>query len=288
MLAAIAVSASFAWARSLSRRFLLALFATATLLLFLQLPWSNPLWNHAPELQFLQFPWRWSLVLSLVLALSIGLSVRIPPGDQLKQSFALQIALTLVAAFGLAIFATRAFWQPCDEEDVVSAQLAVFHSGSGFEGTDEYTPRGADNSLVQQGLPQVRILPQPDAEIAENPDQPNPDYTADPHAKLPATVTIQSWQPESRSITVTTQSSGYAILRLMDYPAWRIRVNGVGMTSRPYRQDGLMTIPVGAATTRIEVIYAPTRDVLWGRSLSALSLVTLLTLAVRRKRWKVS
>jgi hypothetical protein len=44
------------------------------------------------------------------------------------------------------------FWQPCDEEDNVAAQIAAFHA-RGFEGTDEYTPQGADNGEIQAGLP---------------------------------------------------------------------------------------------------------------------------------------
>ena len=62
-------------------------------------------------------------------------------------------AAILLAAIAAASLGTHFFWQPCDEEDAVSAQVAVFKAGTGFEGTDEYTPIGADNSLIQQGLP---------------------------------------------------------------------------------------------------------------------------------------
>jgi hypothetical protein len=288
ILAAIIISVAVAWKRSVPRRFLLALFGASAILLLLQLPSSTPIWNHAPELQFLQFPWRWTLVLSLVLAISLGLSIRIPAGNQLQKSFALQITFTLLAALAVAATATYLFWQPCDEEDIVSAQLKVFHSGSGFEGTDEYTSLGVDNSLIQQGLPLLRILKQPNAETADNPAQPNPDYIADPQDELPATIKVQNWQPERKSVTISTQSPGYAVLRLMDYPAWRVHVNGAEIAVRPHRQDGLMTIPIQAATTQIEIAYTATRDVFWGQSVSAISLVTLLTLAARRKGPKVS
>ncbi len=54
-------------------------------------------------------------------------------------------ALAAVAlACVMATLAGAVFWQPCDEDDNVQAQLATFRDG-GFAGTDEYTPRGAAN-----------------------------------------------------------------------------------------------------------------------------------------------
>ncbi len=50
------------------------------------------------------------------------------------------------------------FFQPCDDEDAVAAQVAGFRQGGGSEGTDEYTPMGADNASIQQHLPLVRVL----------------------------------------------------------------------------------------------------------------------------------
>jgi hypothetical protein len=40
----------------------------------------------------------------------------------------------------MAIGGGLLFFQPCDDEDAVAAQLAGFRLGQGTEGTDEYTP----------------------------------------------------------------------------------------------------------------------------------------------------
>jgi len=290
MLIAIAITGAISWRR---RRFVLPIFAAAGILLALQLPASSFVWNHGPELQFLQFPWRWSLVLSIVFAISLALAIRFPTGKLLKKPFPLQITLTLAAAIAMAAIANHFFWQFCDDEDAVSAQLALFHSGSGFEGTDEYTARNAgkdtDNSLIQQSLPQVRVLNQPQAETAENPAQPNPDYTADPAAEVevPAQIAIQTWQPESKSLAIATPSPAYAVLRLVDYPAWQVRLNGTPIPNRPHREDGLMAIPLQPGPNRIDIAYAATPDVLLGRILTTLSLATLIAIA-SRKRHNVS
>ena len=39
--------------------------------------------------------------------------------------------------------------QYCDEEDEVTGMLSVCRAGTGFQGTDEYAPPGADNSLMR-------------------------------------------------------------------------------------------------------------------------------------------
>ena len=53
-----------------------ALVALAAVIAYLLLPFSDVVWRLAPELRFLQFPWRWLLVLSLVLAALVGLALR--------------------------------------------------------------------------------------------------------------------------------------------------------------------------------------------------------------------
>ena len=91
----------------------------------------------------------------------------------------------------MAVLSSMLFWQPCDDEDNVQAQIAAFHE-AGFEGTDEYTPQGADNSEIQQGLPQVRLLRTLTAEEASA-DSSNSQWTADPAEEIAADVKIDRW-----------------------------------------------------------------------------------------------
>jgi hypothetical protein len=290
MLTGIAISAWIGGKGRGAPRIALPLVATAALLLALQLPWSAFLWNHAPELRFLQFPWRWSLVLTMVLAISLGLVTPITRGNQLKQRFGWQIGLTLVGAVLVVCAGTRLFWQPCDDEDAVPAQVAVFRSGGGFDGTDEYTALGADNSIIQQNLPAVRVLKGADDETAQpgDADQGNPAYIASAQDELPAQIAIETWQPEKKSVTINSQTAGFAVLRLMDYPAWRIRLNGNQVRTRPHRDDGLIAFPIESGATRIDIVYASTADVLCGRILSGVSLMAMAALALwSRKRGEV-
>jgi hypothetical protein len=288
MLVALFIFVWITWRRKTAQKLLLPLSVTAAVVFALQLPWSDLIWRVAPELKFLQFPWRWTLVLGIPLALSIGAAVitRSTPSPTEPQ-FRVHAIAILIASIAAVLLGSWLFWQPCDEEDVVSAQVSVFQAGSGFEGTDEYTPIGADNSLIQKGLPQIRALNAPDAETPPSPateDQYNPTYTPSPQDQVAADIKINQWLPEHKTLTVAPQTSGFAILRLMDYPAWQVSANGISVATRPNRDDGLMTIPVPAATTHIEIKYAATPDVWWGRALSAASLLSLLTLALANQK----
>jgi hypothetical protein len=65
------------------------------------------------------------------------------------------------------------------------------------------------------------------------------------------------------------------VLRLMDYPAWRVTVDGKPAHGRPLREDGLMAVPVTTGSHAIDVQWTATRDVIAGREISAIALLAL-------------
>ncbi len=96
------------------------------------------------------------MILSVGFSLALGAAAIPRQRASPSRSWPFRIAAVLVA-IALVFIAARLFWQPCDEEDAFSAQVALFQASTGFEGTDEYTLIGADNSLVQQALPPLRL-----------------------------------------------------------------------------------------------------------------------------------
>jgi uncharacterized membrane protein len=245
----------------------------------LQLRWSDGVWWLAPELKFLQFPWRWMMVLGLVFAALAGLALRGEAAT--RRAIAVRAVVMLLLAGGMAVLSSMLFWQPCDEEDNVQAQIATFHDG-GFEGSDEYTPQGADNSEIQQGLPQVRLLKTPNAEGTSEGN--NPQWTADPTQEISAGVTVDRWNPEHKSVTIVSEQPGYAVLRLMDYPAWRVTRNDAEVRDRVRRADGLMAIPIEAGTNRIDVQWRITNDQSAGIGLSLVALAATLARSWKGRR----
>jgi 6-pyruvoyl-tetrahydropterin synthase related domain len=245
----------------------------------LQFRWSDVVWRVAPELRYLQFPWRWLLLLGLVMAVLVGLALGAANGAQ-KTRRVRNLSVVGLAC-GMAVLAGLIFWQPGDQDDIVQAQVATFRT-SGFAGTDEYTPKGAENDDLLPGMPPVRVLRTPDAEIGgSTPDQ---DTWAPVAAEeIPAQVQLGQWSGERRSAVVTNSEAGYAVLRLMDYPAWQVTVNGLGVR-RLHREDGLLVVPVSAGVNRINAGWGTTGDVWDGRGLSLAALAITLAWMWKERR----
>ena len=92
------------------------------------------------------------------------------------------------------------FWQPCDDEDNVRAQVATFRDG-GFEGTDEYTAAPADNerySRICRGFACCKA-PMAMRETARRGQ--NPEWQAGGADLQPSEIQIGRWDVERMSAT---------------------------------------------------------------------------------------
>ena len=270
------IAAYLAWRTRGGGRPRMVLTALLPILLLLQLPASYLIWKHTPHLKFLQFPWRWTLALSVVTCLLAGMAVK-----KIHRGTAMLAGLLIAA---IAIGGSLLFFQPCDDEDAVAAQIAAFRQGQGTQGTDEYTPAGADNSAVQQHLPLVRVLRAAQDDTADSSKGDNPDWQAGAAGRIAATVNVKHWNAEHWVVSVVTPQTGYAVLRLMDYPSWRVTVDGTPVQGRPVRDDGLMTVPVTAGNHVVEVQWGATTDVIAGRVVSAISLLALAIVGMLERR----
>jgi hypothetical protein len=270
ILVAFALASIPLWRNARRSRPLLSLASFVPLVLLLLLPISTPLWRHAPQLAYIQFPWRWLLILAPVAALFVSGSI----AHRTRTAWLVTAAALLCAAS--IVGCTRPFHQYCDDQDNVSAQLTLMHDGDGQEGTDEYTPRDDDNAEVDQDMPDVRVLVSPGADEPDSGKVQNPEYLPDPRAERHATITVTNWLPEHRVVMLNTPAAGYAVLRLMDYPAWTVRRDGALLTQRPRRDDGLLTVPVPQGRSQIEIRWHTTPDVWIGRAVSLVGLCLLV------------
>ena len=234
--------------------FLLPALALLTIsILLLLTPITAVLWNHIPELAFLQFPWRLLAILAAVLGLAVALALA-----PLKLRPAAVTALALSLAASLTYPAYTVFHQACDPEDTVPSRLALFGSNRGSEPTDEYTPTPADNDSLAQANPPSWLSANPDAKAPAN--------AAANAAPGPAPMRLDLNSPVPQTL----------ILNLRDFPAWRITLNGNPITDRDQRDDGLLALPVPAGPSTLSIAYIQTLDQTLGDAITLVSLCLLL------------
>jgi hypothetical protein len=215
---------------------------------FLLTPLSLPLWNHAPQAAFLQFPWRLLAILAAVLSIAVTAAL-----DRLALKFGPTALAAIILAVVLSHPAYRIFHQPCDPEDTASARLDLFHASDGTDPTDEYTPTNADNDALATNDP-------PDW-LAASPADPPP-ANANPG-------------PAPLHLAVTAPRAEYLVLNLRAYPAWLIFLNHQPDLARPRRQDGLTVVPVPAGASTIDIRYAHTPDQTVGDAVTLLGFALL-------------
>ena len=240
--------------------------------LFLQLPFSLPVWTLLPKLSFLQFPWRWLLVLEAPLGIFLACSV----WPQRRRGRITLICVSAAVFVGVAWFAGTRFQQVCDDEDSVAGMTQAYEQGQGFIGTDEYAPQGADNTLVAQKLPVACLVSDPSTVLGEaNADDPQPVWHLDQGSCDPFPA-IASDGEEHRRVRGMASHAGYLILRLRRYPAWSIHVNGEPAMNQGNREDGLMAVPVQAGFVDVTMDWTTTPDVKLGRWISLAALLAAI------------
>jgi hypothetical protein len=281
MIAVALVSLLVCWLRGKlagGRRWWLPLALIPLAVLFLQLPISLPLWNLLPKLRFLQFPWRWLVVLEAPMA--IFFAAALWPARLWRRG----AVAALCAVFFLAAtaFAARDFFQNCDDEDSVSGMMSVYRSGAGFVGADEYAPPGSDNTLLAFGLPDACLVSDAATALGVTPeDQDADDATLVWKADQGSCEATPRWRldlPEHKRLTTTVGHAGFLILRVRSYPAWRVAVNGQLAGGLPRRDDGLIVVRVPQGPVDLTLDWSTTPDVLAGRCLSALAALLLIVL----------
>ncbi len=280
-----------------STRWWIPLAAIPIVAFFLMLPISRPVWNLLPEMHFLQYPWR------LLEAVEAPMAIFFVAAVWQAGRRARAVVVVACGAWFLAatVFAGTYFFQVCDDEDAVAPMLSAYHAGAGFEGMYEYEPPGGDDSSIARGLPDACLVSDPSAMLGKaDPDNPdsNPVWSAGENSCEATFTTVNGARansepgpepnPEHRTIRGTIPHSGYLVLRLLSYPAWRVRVNGQLVTTLPKRDDGLIAVPVPQGPVELTVDWVNSADVVAGRWLSGVSVLVITVFCLFKRRRKGS
>jgi hypothetical protein len=142
--------------------------------------------------------------------------------------------------------------------DIQEMSVAVT-DGSGYEGTDEYVPAGADPYELNKDLPRISE-----------------------EAGGPVPSKILAWGATERHFAVHTSRPESLQMRLFNYPAWQVTVNGRPTETQKSAVTGLMLIPLAAGDSDVYIYFQRTMDRLVG------DLISLLSFAVFLVAWIVA
>jgi hypothetical protein len=292
MVAVALAGLAVAWRRKTlpaNRRWWIPLALIPLTVLFLQLPISLTVWNLLPKMRFLQFPWRWLVVLEAPMAIFFAAAVSPRACAHRRPRIVVWAACAALFLASTAIAAVY-FFQPCDDEDAVAPMVSVYKSGAGFEGVYEYEPVGADDGEVATGLPDACLVANPRTAlgIVDYPGA-NPDWWVEQkscEAVYSATPPATQSNSQHLHFGVDLPHAGYLILRLRTYPAWRITLNGRPASPLVARDDGLTAVPVQQGRVDLDADWTTTPDVLAGRGIAALALLLLTALFLLERRIK--
>lgn len=258
---------------------LLVLAAASAFLMFRP---SLFLWQHLPKLQFVQFPWRWLVPLEVAFAFFVAAILQ----TSRKQWLGWTAILLCTGALGTALV-KDAWW---DSEDI-PVLIAAIHSQHGYEGTDEYQPLGCDR---------YQLTGQPPAS-ADNDDPPSLEESAttsapkiaiaDPDSGALTPVKdedthIVRWTTEEKLFTAKTNRPTTLALKLINYPAWELRVDGNVVQAIPLPETAQLSLLLPAGEHSVHVNFRRTPDRTIGSAISLFSAFLLLGLSAysRRKR----
>jgi len=253
MIAIAAVFLFAAWRqhRRSHRSLVAQIAAAACVIVFALTPLSLFAWQHLPQLRFIQFPWRTLALLGVLSSLLLALAVR--GRSRILLVCAVVLPLALVPP------AYRQFSQRCFDDDIPSVQVANFHAGFGTSSTDEYTPFTSSSDVP----PALNTY-----WFANDPNSLNPH-----DASLPSTIDFNLTQ----SFHAPAAHAKFLIIRLRNYPAWQVRINGAP-AQLASRSEGLLAIALPPGESDVTVRYRILPDQILGILLSLIALIIFLLL----------
>ena len=186
------------------------------------------LYRYLPELRYVQLPLRW------LLCLNVGFTLLVTMGSRRWLVRALA-CLAMLAVLGYVWHRVQPPWW--DDTGDVAEMLEHQEDGSGYDGIDEYVPDGVDVYEIKKDARHVTF-----------------------EGNGTSRIRITRWGPESKSFSANLSQPGKLVLKLFNYPAWKVEVNRRPVQTGILKVTGQMVIPIEAGDNQIQVTLARTRD----------------------------
>jgi 6-pyruvoyl-tetrahydropterin synthase related domain len=238
----LAIWASRNWRKNSVAWMMLSAWGAGSAILMLSV--SNLLWLHLPKFRYVQLPFRWLLCMNAALAMLLTLAAK----RWISRGLVCVVLLATIIAAGYRI--QPPWWDT--GADIVEMSDAIA-DGTGYEGTDEYVPAGADAYELNKGLPLVSD-----------------------DAGAPVPTEVLAWRQTEKHFTVHADAPQDLTVRLFSYPAWDVVVNGKLTDTDKTDVTGMIVVPVDAGDSDVHIYFRRTSDRLTGGIVSLIGLLVFV------------
>jgi len=167
--------------------------------------------------------------------------------------------VVVLASGGTATFLVHRAWWDTDDIPVLEEAIA---SGQGFDGTDEYDPLADDHYNLPQKAPRAQILAMEESGALVR----------------KAEIHVERWTAEEKELSVRSPQPLRLAMRLLNYPGWRVEIDGKAVTPQLAETTAQMILPLSAGTHRITMRFGRTPDRTLGGAISMVALLAFLLL----------
>jgi hypothetical protein len=229
---------------------LTALGAVSTFMMFSP---SLIFYRILPQMQFVEFPSRWLSPLCVVMAFLAAWAMA-----RTRRKWMSWVPIGVLIGAMSAEVIRNANWFPQHLNDIVVAE----HSGIGYGDLARWSwPLGSDPAKLSEAAPLVASTDQ-DAQIH-----------------------VERWSPERKVFSVESPRPLQLKIKLLTYPAWQGRLNGIVVPLETDKETGQMLLSVPAGVSRADIEFVRTWDRTAGMAVSLASILVfvLLMFFLRRR-----
>jgi HAMP domain-containing protein len=245
----VAAAVHFAKSPEIPRLHYWLLLTLGAMSFFMMFRLSRPLWELAPELRFVQFPWRHAVPFAVAFAFFLGAiagkSRRLAIVAVCLFVFSGPIAKILLAV------ARPASWKKAE----ISQLQASIDGGMGYRGTPEYLPNGANLEALENAGIRSGTASQGSSEFS------------------------MTDEVDRETFRVQFEEPREIALNLFDYPTWQVVVDGSRINPKRTDRDGRILVDIPAGNHSVHVFPQRKWDAKLGIAISIATAVLLSCLS---------
>jgi hypothetical protein len=91
------------------------------------------------------------------------------------------------------------------------------------------------------------------------------------------------WTAQSKWFSFSPSAPGQIVIRLFNYPSWKVEINGRQVSPETQEDTGQMLLPVAAGENQVRITFITTPDRILGRIISGFFLLLTAWLLLRQR-----